>query len=982
MSTVSGACWQRVYHSTLYSFSREGREEILRSFRDSPDVKSASCIYDTENHQFELSFLSTDGDHAERVLAQLIDDFIQIEEDQCREFADYEPKAVRFPHAVIDEGDTSVDDGASESGGVFKNDDLIDLSTEAEKTSWLPSAFSTQSQLDSGFPQDLLHALGQVTHCQLTLDSSNRRIVIKPMSTLSDVSSVKLRLTNIEDLYISEIPVIHSLKISSQPDLIFRIQKLHENAEENAAFNEDGTLSRLLFPADSSVFNVRNKTQSRGKILQMLSILRAYKRKLSVELSEPVKVKQQPLKPPAEKPMTTFLSCMKFRELGSDAVRTVQQQPEPEAVERAPEHETVKHWVDDVVESQLPAPSTKPVLQVKATPPSTDTVTKKTPEPVSRVTEGPFRNASHSNVFATSTYDIQYAAAATSTNAPPEPAGLAWDATPIQGGASPRDRPSKRQEKSRCVPSPSKPKPKLVVKQSRGPPPTQNNSRNKQPWKPQPPKSLASTNPFAQLGMGEEEEEDDEEEPEENQSGTSDVKERLAQEDLPPARLRVNRRRAPGPPPLPRSQTDELDLPSSSEPSAVSTPATSLASTDDISPFSNMLKSIKREDMDLRLQATSFRNSVSRLHSSLERARALQGCLSTKVQLGKIVVRHADAEIRNDITAENFESKFKQVAGMDTLDRSFTNNVTTSATDIDALLQQLGISESSKLLHQSAFFELYCVRSDKSYTRIIVDVLEGDDEPAEPFAQSSEALQGVWYNHHPQRAWDSRLVISNHTNYPLENISGANEFVHRLSIRHDADYIAPSVGGLNNDSLSLDQARFCTVIQWPLVTGWNSKEDIYIEVKRVLDEPISVFQATDPSAERGRFSAICPPEKKAIRDQCLWYEISLGLVNPSTQLIQNEPYPQIIDPARPKRDRAEVDILEHTSGTLHLYEKANWKPEEVLTSRQLLALHEVATKVVERMDGIGAKNKGFGAQKEADLKKAREKQLNMPDQFW
>ena len=227
------------------------------------------------------------------------------------------------------------------------------------------------------------------------------------------------------------------------------------------------------------------------------------------------------------------------------------------------------------------------------------------------------------------------------------------------------------------------------------------------------------------------------------------------------------------------------------------------------------------------------------------------------------------------------------------------------------------------------------------------------------------------------------MVVTSRMNYPLANIDHAEAFVDNLTIRPDPELLGPSIAGRNGGGLDANQIRFYTVARFPVVSGWDADQDTYIEVKRVIDYfPISVFQPNDPTATKGRFSASCLPESKAIGEQQLWYEISLGLAHPSPKLRLKDPHVHILDPAKPKPDAAELEELAKRPGTPEPYEKAEWTPEEVVGKEQLLALHEVAAKGVDRIDNVGALNKGYAAPRERELKEKREKALKAEDQFW
>lgn len=113
----------------------------------------------------------------------------------------YQRKAIKFSHALLDEGH-DIDDDASEPDADFEGDDLIDLSAEPEKTSWVPSTPSIQ--LERCFSQGHLDGIGHATDCLLSLDLANRRIQIRPIHARANVTAAKRKLSVIEGLNVGD----------------------------------------------------------------------------------------------------------------------------------------------------------------------------------------------------------------------------------------------------------------------------------------------------------------------------------------------------------------------------------------------------------------------------------------------------------------------------------------------------------------------------------------------------------------------------------------------------------------------------------------------------------------------------------------------------------------------------------------------------------------------------------------------------------
>lgn len=152
------------------------------------------------------------------------------------------------------------------------------------------------------------------------------------------------------------------------------------------------------------------------------------------------------------------------------------------------------------------------------------------------------------NVFSTSTYASPSTSNTNPWNKQPGPSGVAWGSV----GRPENLRPAPASAKTFSAPR-GRGKPAAQRQQtSRGgmsssmQPPGSSKSSAKPPPPPSK-KSLASSNPFAQLGgQGQDEEDDDS-----SDHAGEEIPEQLAAEDAQPARLRVNRQKAPAPAPAP-----------------------------------------------------------------------------------------------------------------------------------------------------------------------------------------------------------------------------------------------------------------------------------------------------------------------------------------------------------------------------------------------------------------------------------------------
>ena len=383
-----------------------------------------------------------------------------------------------------------------------------------------------------------------------------------------------------------------------------------------------------------------------------------------------------------------------------------------------------------------------------------------------------------------------------------------------------------------------------------------------------------------------------------------------------------------------------------------------------------------------RLTPAALGEMLPKAYQALERARPTHGTISMVAQIGQIVVKDLPKQSRDAVKPKEFQRLVQPLQRFDSIERSFSNLVSTSIVDMDSILEALGIGDQAPL-HLKSFFEFSCRTSNGSFIRIVIDAL---NSATEPFLKTSENLHGAFYSHHPQHFWDSRFLITSHTKLPLSGYQGAEAFVKNLCIRKKDDaQITPSVEGKDGEGLEVHRCRLYTIARWNVTAALSPNIPLYVETTRVTDLKI-LRSLTGPGSERaaakGSFRGGSETEKQMAKENRFWYEVSLGFKDPVLHFRHNEPYPDIVDPGSPTSDHAEVDTLAYRMDGLELGEKADWKPEQVLTEMQLLAICDVATKLVERIDNVGAGNEGLGWNREENLINTRKETEKAADVFW
>ena len=481
---------------------------------------------------------------------------------------------------------------------------------------------------------------------------------------------------------------------------------------------------------------------------------------------------------------------------------------------------------------------------------------------------------------------------------------------------------------------------------------------NKQPRKPEQ-KPVTSRNAFAALG-GLDGGDDNEEEAEDS----DDVVDQLADEEERPTFLRVNRQKAAAPLPVrPHQMPSLIDIDDTT-----TWPQHSSVAPVSVEPPQSTANVLSSSSVSSQ---NTLNHGLNTIFEALERARAAHGTVEIRAQVGQIVLKDVPKDARQNITKSNFTERLDSITKHGTsFHDSFTPNLTTETGDVDAILEMLYVSDPP--IHTAKYFEFTCQRSDMALFRVVVDAKGSQDESAKPFVRWPEFTHGLFFTHCPQRVWDSRITVSKYVNVPLDAFIRTEQFVESL-------YVRAKDGGLqaegHDEGVEVKQTRLYTSARWALPHSISRGQDLFVEVKEVADLP--VLRRADT---QGQFMSPYLGKDDLVIKQRFWYEISFGLVTPNPKLLENEPHPEIRDPARPPTD---PDALPpHLLRNLEWGEKASWKPRDILTPEQFVALHEVACKAVEKMDGVGAGNRGFGAPREEAAIIQRRELEKQPDTFW
>ena len=173
-----------------------------------------------------------------------------------------------------------------------------------------------------------------------------------------------------------------------------------------------------------------------------------------------------------------------------------------------------------------------------------------------------------------------------------------------------------------------------------------------------------------------------------------------------------------------------------------------------------------------------------------------------------------------------------------------------------------------------------------------------------------------------------------------------------LSIRVSQNTGLPQIQGRDGAGVEVRAVRLHCLVQYQPV---ETKSDLILEVKRIYDMPIK-RQIYDNPDHRGFFYAACTDDDTMIKDQRLWFEMSLGFAKNPEEFKQNE--------------------------KLEVGDECDWKPEDVLGKFDLLTLESFGSKVVGKIDNVGHHNWGPLAEFEAYTRQKDAEVAAKPDEFW
>ena len=370
----------------------------------------------------------------------------------------------------------------------------------------------------------------------------------------------------------------------------------------------------------------------------------------------------------------------------------------------------------------------------------------------------------------------------------------------------------------------------------------------------------------------------------------------------------------------------------------------------------------------MRKQATGDA-FLAGVKAAIERARMFRGAVDTELQLGQIVVSRPVDELTQPSgikQEESFTKSMSRVKGFATLSETFSCLMTTEASDLSTVLRAAQISPSARPFRVESHVEFACECANQTICRIIVPLSkpkdDGSESKTEPYVTAEDEVIGAVYTHAPRYVWDARFLVTGNNIYPLNNIAGAASLVNSLFIRTPNGQL-PNIQGRDNEYLRLQSVRLLTKLCYsPEATG---SYDVYI--KRVYDYLITRSNV-EAAQNRGLFRTETWNEAAMVDDRRLWFEVSLK-PNLKVRALQSVE-------AKPEAELFSENL------SLELGQKASWQVDDIVDGEPVRRVRDVARRMCEELNDVGARNKGPAWEVEKEKKEQYEKKNTMPDEYW
>lgn len=330
--------------------------------------------------------------------------------------------------------------------------------------------------------------------------------------------------------------------------------------------------------------------------------------------------------------------------------------------------------------------------------------------------------------------------------------------------------------------------------------------------------------------------------------------------------------------------------------------------------------------------------------TALMQAKNFRGSLSLEMQIGKIFIPNLPADVTHDYFDSNeLHTQLVEYKLFGKMDEAFTDRITTSTADISAILRIVGMERAEKTM-RTAYWELICHQSNGEEVLLCLNALDNEQNADLPqsqnlvYAGGPKEVLGAVYFHSPRQFWDARFVV--HGRRMHTGIDGVKEFGDSIFIRNPEGK-GPELHA-KEGILQIEKVRLVASQSF----YQRGEEWLKVKVNRVLEFRI-IRKVSNVPENAGIFRTVTESEGTMIKDQRLWYTVSLVPDLNSDELSKNQ--------------------------SLDYGTEVGWSEDDIIQERHLRQLEHLTNQLVEGMDNVGAGNEGPVAELHRKIIRARKR---------
>ncbi|KAL4814133.1 hypothetical protein BDW67DRAFT_192363 [Aspergillus spinulosporus] len=364
-----------------------------------------------------------------------------------------------------------------------------------------------------------------------------------------------------------------------------------------------------------------------------------------------------------------------------------------------------------------------------------------------------------------------------------------------------------------------------------------------------------------------------------------------------------------------------------------------------------------------KLQKESFDRDVGSIIVALKpifkAAEAFPGIVTFELQFGlALIPLMPKTRNTNMISSAEWSEIFQPRNGMPTPTTKFVNRLTACGSEIDHIIDlRKSKAEGKSRMFEEEYseynicYEFHCRLNTDELLLIIIDEQGGFS------IQNPKSSLGAVNIHFPHRVWDARAIIESAIHYRPGSLPEQDELA-----RHLADHLW--VPASQNICIYTSLPRGSkTIIEKVVMKRWtrhrflgegmrNESQDIFLQVTEVQDLFLGIQMLQGIKHVRARYTN---PEEMIQRGKA-WYELSLVSPTIETILETNE----ALEVGERTEEWCSADFLggaELSTGQEFVSHKSS--VATAIGARVVAQMVQVAKRVVEKMDGVGACNRGL-----------------------